>query len=71
MRIFSVPEAAGLAFFWGFLLGSLVTIGVALFIDPIYQESLDALAKCEANLPRTEHCVITAIPAARPADGAE
>lgn len=50
-------------FILGFWTGiMLVAIISAIVPDSIYNKVHDAITKCEQNLPRTQVCVITAVP---------
>jgi len=51
---------AAVLFIFGAFLGHVLPIN-----GSIYSDGKEAMARCEAELPRNQHCVITAIPEAR------
>ena len=52
---------AFLILFIGMLIGALFTIVIMINVDGYYKQSFEAIELCEKDLPRSQHCTITAI----------
>jgi len=52
-------------FFGGFVIGCIFCVLLNLIPWSYTQQAKVAMRECERNLPRTEHCVITAVAASR------
>lgn len=45
--------------FIAFIVGAALTVGIVVGEDSVRSKLIKA---CEVNLPRTQHCVLTAVP---------
>jgi hypothetical protein len=50
------------AFACGILTGVIMVIVITITTDSLVKQGREALSNCEAELPRSQHCIITAIP---------
>jgi hypothetical protein len=67
MRTSKEIEAISIgALFIGFILGAIIAgwITIAVVKNPGKQIK-EVITQCELSLPRTEHCVLTAVPAGK------
>ena len=50
------------AFMIGMIIGALVTFGLISFPTSYHSQAIKALNQCEKDLPRSQECIIFAIP---------
>ena len=50
------------AFSMGLFIGGIIVIGLVVFTNTLHNRATKAITQCEKELPRNQHCVITAIP---------